>query len=631
MNLTKIYSMLHRIFLICILLFTSSFTISSQTIGADKEAKFIKAISSEVSFIGDKLLINNRLTLNKANQQDDEAVYFYLPSTRLMDSLEVKSNQGEKMKFTVKDCGTSSLIELRVAGGSDFLEVKYALDLNKMNAAISYHRDDNECFILPEESIFPKNNRELAPDNISYTLKVTDANKKYSYLKEIPNSQFLLMPPCVIAGNFTVMQYGRVKAYIPVNLEVDYDQLKTITSTLADSYDYYSTIFGKSHLPEDLNLFFLHRRGGYAHSDGIILDENMILKTQVPFNDYDLTHVIAHEVAHLWWGWGVMSSAWALNEGLAEYSTDLYLSDKCHYTQRKIYALKNFSLIFSNITPVNIEEPSLFNNAKNYKLIAYKKLPILFHEAELKVGRGNIIKALKQFYLVQKEKHPVYSMADFLAAFPDTYQDELRQDIDGTLKSWPDFYVKKATDKSVVFQGDHVVYEEVVPVELLTKEKKVVLDTLHFSAKNKEITRTYQDSIIQIIIDKDFSTNQALLLNDCWSNDAIYRSDNKWPESNEPKYHDFSNKLLSYLFTEEAISIDSFAEKQNSSFLVKAKNILDKMHLWGYYLIVHEKEKRFEISIAYTSNNNFHKGYISGFFSEDNNFVRLKSLGRTNI
>jgi hypothetical protein len=595
---------------------------------ADIEFEYIQEIHSEVDFAGGNLFLQNRLTLDPDNVKES-TVKFYLPSKHILSHLKITDEHGKKLKYRARTMMDISLIEVENDENNQTVIVDYHLDLSKTNSSIAYFRDDNQYFILPENSIFPRNNVGLKPDNIHYTVKVTESASKYSYAKESLPGNFS-MPPCIIFGNFKIEQYKGVQVYIPADIEVNKERLDYIVSSISDSYNYYSEVFGKSILSQDIKVFFLNRRGGYTFQDGIILNQKYISGNNSFAND-EITGVVAHETAHLWWGTGVMTKSFAITEGLAEFSSNFYLTDN-EKQSFNIYSYKN-SIVALNtsVKPANIDSLNVFD--ENYKTIAYSKLPVIFHEAELKIGRDDVLKALKSFYTAEKQSSKLCGFENIVSHFPTDYQDELRKDVDGTLENWPDFYVRDVSGNTVVFKGDHIHFGEIVPVELTTDKNEIIRDTLYFDAENNEIEKCYNNDILKIIIDSDFSTNQSVLLNDLWSKDTTSLLDNKFRQTYEPEYRIFFDTLLNYLFTKEDVSIVDMIDRKNVSFLSEGKKKLKEANVkaHGSCIKINTKSRYFKIVVTYSHKDGFENGYIEGLFYEQDNSLRLKSFKRIKI
>ncbi len=608
------------------ILFAFSFFISCQALNNfNIDAGNINGIYSEVTLVGDQLHLCNKLT-QRTDGTPDGLLRFYLPSDQVLRKLEISNERGEKIKYSLTRGDGITMIEVMTDAETQNFIVDYDVDLRKLKPSITFQHGKNQLFILPETSIFPMNHIEPTPDNIEYTVKVSESAEKYSYAKQTTAGNASI-PPTIIYGNFRIVELDGVKVYIPSDINVNKEALDYVVSCIISAYNYYTKIYGKSVLSEDLKLFFLNRRGGYTFQDGIILSQKYISADTVIHDD--LVKLISHEIAHLWWGIGVKTKSWSIAEGLAELSSDLYLMEKEQRNSKSIYSYKNSMVLDSNMKPEDIENLSLFN--ANYRTIAYNKLPIIFHEAELKIGRNNLINALSSFYMTRKNTSKLSGFEEMVSHFPAAYQIELRKDVDGTLENWPDYYIKSVSGNTVVFQGNNINFPETVPIKLTTDQNQIISDTLQFDVATNEIVKQYQNNIVEIIIDSDFTTNQSVLLNDLWVKNSKSILDNKWLHAYPPEYHTFFNSLLSYLFTETNVRIDDIIDKNSRTPLSAAKKKLMNLDIYGSYLKIRKQNQYFKITVTFNTKGGFENGFIEGYFYEKDNIICLKSIERIKI
>lgn len=607
-------------------LFASSFFISCHALNIlDMEPGNIHGIYSEVTLAGDQLHLHNNLT-RRADSAPYLLLRFYLPSDRILRNLEISNEQGEKMKYSLSCEGDNTMIEVVIDAETQNFIVDYDVDLSKMKTSITFQRDKNQLFILPETSLFPKNQNELTPDNIVYTVTVSGSAGLYSYAKQTTTIKASI-PPTIIFGNFRIVELDGVKVYMPRDINVNKEALDYVASCIVSAFNYYTKIYGESILSEDIKLFFLNRRGGYTFQDGIILNQKYISTDTVARND--LVKLISHEIAHLWWGIGVKTRSWSIAEGLAELSSDLYLIENVNNNSKSIYSHKNAIVLDSNMKPQDIENLNIFNT--NYRAIAYNKLPIIFHEAELKIGREKLVNALSSFYIEKKKSSKLSGFDEIINHFPAAYQTELRKDVDGTLENWPDYYINSVSGNTVVFRGDNINFPETVPVELTTDQNEVISDTLHFDTATNEIVKQYHNNIVKIVIDSDFITNQSVLLNDLWTKDSKSLLDNKWLHAYPPKYHTFFNSLLNYLFTDKDVRIDDIIDRNIKSSLSVAKKKLMNIDIYGAFLKIRVSNQYFKITVTFNTKEGFENGFIEGHFYEKENTLYLKSIERIKI
>ena len=579
----------------------------------------INGIYSEVTLSEGQLHLHNKLT-----KRVDGTFRFYLPLSHALSNIKMSNEQGEEIKYNHSESNNIIIIEAVTDAETQNIIVDYDVDLRKLKPSISYQQDKNQLFILSETPIFPINHKKSTPDNITYSVKASDATGNYSYSKQSTKCNAFFPLP-IIYGNFKIVESDGVKVHIPDDVRINKDVLDYTIACIVNSCNYYTKIYGENEFADDINLFFLNRRGGYALEDGIILSQEYISSTTVKHEE--LAELISHEIAHLWWGRGVKPKSTSISEGLAELSSDLYLIENEQWDSKNIYANKNNTILLSNIKPENIERLS---NA-NYKTFAYSKLPIILHEAELQIGRENLKKALSNFYLAEKNSSELAGFEEMINYFPTNYQLKLRKEIDGTLDNWPDYYIKSVSGNTVVFKGNNIYFPEIVPVQLITDKNEIINDTLHFNVAATEITRQYQHDIVKIIIDNDFAINQSELLNDVWRKNSNSILDNKWQQEYPAQHRTFFNSLLNYLFTETSVKIDNIVDKDSRSALSATKENLMKRNLYNAYFEINESNNHFKIMVTLNTSRGFENGFIEGQFYEKNNIINLKSIIRIKI
>lgn len=626
MKIVNIISYLCKATLIVILLAPSCLISCSLSASVEMKSGNVHEIFADINLDKNMLEFKCKLT-PLPNSLNIRVLTFYIPSKHHLDNLKITNEHGSKLKYKIDKIDNLSMVEVEIGDNNQSIALEYDLDLLKMKSSIAYFRGDNQFFILPEASVLPRNNAEIVPDNIHYVVNVSESAKEYEYVKETSLTNVHSMPPPIIFGNFKQVKYGNIQAYIPIDNTTDEVSLDAVMSHISDSYNYYTASFGQNEY-QNVEVFFLNRRGGYTIPNGIILDQKYISENNRTSIE-EVVHIIAHEIAHLWWGIGVSASSWSITEGLAELSCDFYLANRKKQDSKDIYSRKNSIVLDSDIKPKNFGNLSLSD--ANYKTFAYNKLPIILHEAELKMGSDNAIKALRDFYLTEKNSSKPQSLESIFKFFPPNHQIEIIKDLDGTLEDWPDFYVKEVTNNTVTFGSQNVYFPEIVPVKLTTDGNEIIQDTLHFDSGLNEIVKQYSDDIVKIIIDSNFNTNQSILLNDLWIKKPKSLLNNKWQHSCDAKYDTFFNALLGYVFTDEVLSITEIADEKNISLLSKAKNALKEVAICNTYLRLREQNHSFKLTLAVKSQKGFETGYIEGYFYESKGHLRLKAIKRIKI
>lgn len=98
------------------------------------------------------------------------------------------------------------------------------------------------------------------------------------------------------------------------------DSLKNLVRSILD---FYSREFGEYQFGE-LRVVETNRRGGYGPPGMILLNSNFLELPDDTSQLISTSLLIAHELAHQWWGSSIVSLPWFLNESLAQYSAYQY-------------------------------------------------------------------------------------------------------------------------------------------------------------------------------------------------------------------------------------------------------------------------------------------------------------------
>ncbi|RYY18587.1 MAG: ABC transporter permease, partial [Chitinophagaceae bacterium] len=245
----------------------------------------------------------------------------------------------------------------------------------------------------------------------------------------------------------------------PVALEIYYDagntkNLERMIKSMKASLSYYTKEFGP-YPHQQLRFVTNPGYGGGNHADpgNIIAQEGFfILNPEQNEQGFDMvTAVVAHEVAHQWWGKQLRSAyvegAGLLSESLAWYSAIGMLEEK--YGPEHSKALLTFLMKDYENPRSKAGVPLLqANDTYNY----YRKGPLAMHTLSRYIGKGKVNGALKS--MVQKYRPGQLPMPTSLDLYqelalvtPDSLQ-YLLHDLFKTNTFW-DLQGKQATIKKV--------------------------------------------------------------------------------------------------------------------------------------------------------------------------------------
>ncbi|MCB0743233.1 MAG: hypothetical protein KDC67_04965, partial [Ignavibacteriae bacterium] len=265
---------------------------------------------------------------------DNNSHHFFIPNKNVLSDFHISENEKE-IKFLKVDSNKYSTIEIPI-GGNKIYNVSYTIHLQKFHSKRNFYSNNNQLFILPELNIFPKFKSDFIPEKILYSIDIFDNNNDYNFHYNKVKKKELLQPPSLIFGNFNTISFDNLTIYSPKDIEIDTTKLKDIVSVIKESEEYYSRIIEdiKYH-DNEIKVFFLNRSGGHGHLGGLILDQKYITKNS---NKVASKELIAHEIAHLWWGGKVIASSSSINESLAEFYSYLYLSNKKEKSSRDFFS-----------------------------------------------------------------------------------------------------------------------------------------------------------------------------------------------------------------------------------------------------------------------------------------------------
>ena len=182
-------------------------------------------------------------------------------------------------------------------------------------------------------------------------------------------------------------------------------------SSTADVIKFFEQQIGPYPYEKLANVQSSTRYGGMENASNIFYNQDAIEKEQT------IESLIAHEVAHQWFGNSVTEKTWQdvwLSEGFATYLTHLYMAHT--YGQdsllTRLEADKERIISFQRKSPqsavIDTSETNLFKllNANTYQKGAW-----FLHMLRIEVGDAAFFKALKQYY--RKYQHSNASTQDF--------------------------------------------------------------------------------------------------------------------------------------------------------------------------------------------------------------------------
>ncbi len=307
--------------------------------------------------------------------------------------------------------------------------------------------------------------------------------------------------------------------YIPKSIGVNNVLTDSITSYVSNAIAYFNSVFAIKNL-NYFNIAVIKRRGGYCIPNGIALSDFFFTENK---NEFRLEKILAHEIAHQWWGFQTDSKA--LMETLAEYSAALYLSDK--------YGVQKQSKLYSEYSNKNESEKvgkcnfsKLSSRDKNYQVFIYSKGPLILHHIENKIGKTEMLTKLHLLYQLQR-----LDLETLLLRFNDNIaiKKELKYYFTGGYS--PDYSVSSINGNTIIVKAEHNHFDNIVPIVIRVESGKYIFDTLNISGANtvQNISLNYDEIISEVIIDPNYTLNQYKTSNDIWLKNP--EEENEFPKS----------------------------------------------------------------------------------------------------
>lgn len=225
---------------------------------------------------------------------------------------------------------------------------------------------------------------------------LTDNQKEYHYKTNVPIPTKVMV---VGIAKFAVQNIGETHN-IPISTWV-YPQTKeqgfNDFNIAKDILDFYIENIGEYPFLKLANVQSKTRFGGMENAGNIFYFEKSVTGNQ------EHTDLIAHEIAHQWFGNSVTEKHWShiwLSEGFATYFTDLYIlkSDGEEAFVKRLKKERKQVLDFYK----KQQTPVIDGKTKNYmKLLnpnSYQKGAWVLHMLKNKIGEEAFLKGIKTYY-----------------------------------------------------------------------------------------------------------------------------------------------------------------------------------------------------------------------------------------
>ena len=248
--------------------------------------------------------------------------------------------------------------------------------------------------------------------------------------------------------------------------------------------------------------------GGMENASNIFYSENSVR------GDRSAEGLIAHEIAHQWFGNSASEANWHhiwLSEGFATYFTTLYMEDK--YGEQRAAELRledrQQVIAYNNRVSVPVVNPSIRNYMRLLNANSYQKGGWVLHMLRLQVGDDNFQQAIRQYYNKYKLSNALTK--DLQAVF----EEVSGQDLDYFFDQWifkaghPELAVAWSHNKKKIAlqidQNQEQVFIFPLTFEVTFEDGTSLKETVKVSKKSATHTIKTSKKPVKIVLDPDTS------------------------------------------------------------------------------------------------------------------------------
>lgn len=279
----------------------------------------------------------------------------------------------------------------------------------------------------------PKDFEVVANGRLSYDTPIQKGKKKWwSYVILEPIATKVAV---VGIADFLVKEIAKIDDMTISAAVYPKDSIKATASfsCAADILTYYSNKIGPYPYLDLMNVQSTTRYGGMENAGCIFYDE------QALNNDKRSTHLVAHEIAHQWFGNCVTESDWPhlwLSEGFATYLTNLYiqktegdLAFKAQMAQDRSRVVRFYQQFKKPLVDTLTTDLNALLNPN-----AYQKGAWILHMLRLQIGEEPFFKGLQAYF--NTYQHGNASTEDFCKVMLAQVEGEFKIDLRYFLDQW---------------------------------------------------------------------------------------------------------------------------------------------------------------------------------------------------
>ncbi len=242
--------------------------------------------------------------------------------------------------------------------------------------------------------------------------------RTYHWLQDLPHSTYLYM---LAIGPFAVIEDSL--GSLPVNYwvyENDVEDAEWIFSKTPRMIDFYNSIYGYAYPWAKYDQVISPRMGGGAENTTATLLGEGVIHDKRAEQDFSWDRIIAHEIAHQWWGDLITLRSWEhtwMNESFATYSDYLYTNHD-RGEDEGAYDLLRKKNQYLQEAHTRYMRPIVFDRydrpQQNFDSHTYPKGAAVLHMLRFILGDKPFFRTLKHF--LHKHEFQVVDTHDFMVA-----------------------------------------------------------------------------------------------------------------------------------------------------------------------------------------------------------------------
>jgi aminopeptidase N len=560
----------------------------------------IKSLSNEFKecvFDAKELIVTEVINPRNVNikfKQTDQSVIIYFPRS---------FSYGENITFTIKYRANNPT--------KGFFFSDETARNPKMVSTDSFPNEARywfPCYDYPHDKVtmeviatVRKPNKVLSNGKlVGITENSEDNTVTYHWRQEKPHSTYLSM---IAIAPFTVIEDSLDS--LPVNYWVykqDAENAKRVFKKTPYMIDFFNNLYGYEYPWAKYDQVVTPTQGGGAEAtSATILGQNVICDEKAE-KDFSWERILAHEIAHHWWGDLITLRTWSetwLNESFGTYSDYLYIRH-ARGEDEGAYELLNKKNTYLNEAHSKYIRPIVFNRYEepghNFDRHTYQKGACVIHMLRFVMGDESFFRTLK--YFLHKHEYQAVDTQDFMKAV----KEATGQNLDWFFEQFiykpghPVFDVRyewiesKQTVRLFVSQEQDLslgipVYKIPVNIGIVTPNNKITKkvwieqreEIFEFSVTGKPLMVRFDEGH-NLLKEWTFEKSADELLYQLQNDDVIGRM---WAASELVKF-DYSPKVLAEL-TNIALNDSSWAVRKSaiealgSSTVMVASDLLMKI------------------------------------------------------